>query len=197
MSANSGSRLDSNLQVNDRSFVVPGLQQTGTHFIVRPGRVGLKLDRAAQIFDGFRILSAGAPAPLPCTNCTRYIFAPAASHRLQDGRGPLRLSLVQAARARTTLCWPFAIPSFGSTPVAAAFAAAADFCRPTYPSDASFCISLEVSSGPAGIAGIAETPVESIQLRRRWFRAWPSNSAPGCAWRRDRPRDRKVRAWAP
>src|ERR1051326_2010935 len=35
--------------------------------------------------------------------------------------------------------------SFGSMPVVAAFADVVGFCTPTYPKDASFCISLEVN----------------------------------------------------
>ncbi len=65
--------------------------------------------------------------------------------------------------------------------MAAALAGAVDFCRPTYPSDASFCISLEVSSGQRAVARAAKTPVECVQLRRRWFPAWLWKSAPGCA----------------
>jgi len=44
-------------------------------------------------------------------------------------------------------------------------AGADDFCRPTYPSDASFCISLEVSSGPP----------ETLPLKRRSkASSWPA-----------------------
>ena len=186
-----------NLQVNDRSLVIAAFQQTGSHFVVCPGRVRLQFNRGPQIFDGLRIFLPGGPAPLPShiapDTSSRPSPAPVAGWPTALSGFPLSSS---ASADRTLLA--VAIPSFGSTPVAAALAGDADFCRPTYPSEASFCISLEVSSGPpAASAGAAEAPVECIQLRRRWSPVWLWKSAPGCAWRRDRPTDRRAPAWAP
>src|SRR5271157_1066569 len=86
-----------------------------------------------------------------------------------------------------------AILSLGSVPATAA-AEPGDFCNPTYPSDASFCISEELNSAE----GLPASPLKwrsNFRAVRPWCRAWPSNFGRGGERLQGGRPGRRVRAW--
>ena len=132
-------------KVHRGGFVVCVFEEGGAHCIVRPGGVGLKLDGFVQVLRGFGVLARLGQGD--SQRVLRQIESGIGGRdRLKRGDGMVGLGLGAASAASITLL-AMAILSLGSVPVTMADAPA-DFCSPTYPSDASFCISDELSSAP-------------------------------------------------
>ena len=158
---------------------------------MRPGGVGLEFDCFVQMLGCFGVLCLFEPAlPRACIAPGRGCGSAATTGVERGNRRDPALTDRECAASMTLLA--IAILSLGSVP-ATAVAATDDFCSPTYPSDASFCISDELNSAD-------DLPPSPLKRRSNYraappsCRAWPSNSGPDCGPLPGRQLSRRVQA---